>query len=391
VSRHRYPIAILSLFVLFASATLPSPLYELYRRDWGISAATIGVVFAVYACSLIPSLILLGRLSDDWGRRRTMILGLAVAALGMIVFAFATNVPWLIAARIVQGVAMGVCTGAAAAAILEWSPAAIKPRVGQFTAVTMSAGAGAGPLLAGLLAQYAPLAHVLSYAVMTAILAAVIAALFTIPSDTPGPEHHHKGGLIGVPREMLGAFVLASAESFLGWASFALYLSLVPSYIATLLNVHNLLVGGGVIAFLQAASIAAVLRLGRIAVAPMIVTAMSLLIAGLALVVVAVPLHATAIVALSAVCVGAGAGLSITAGLTLINAHSPADRRGEVLSAYYIWNYLGFSVPSFIVGAAATAFGFFPAFCGAAVVIGSAAAVIGLLMLRRGVQVIAAA
>ena len=103
----RYPIAALALALMLAGTLLPTPLFELYHRTWNLTPAEISLVFAVYAASLIPSLIFLGGLSDSIGRRRTILLAFAVLAVGSLIFAFADGLPWLIAARIVQGVGMG--------------------------------------------------------------------------------------------------------------------------------------------------------------------------------------------------------------------------------------------------------------------------------------------
>ena len=86
---------------------MPTPLYQLYHREWGLTPSQISFVFAIYAASLIPSLLFLGGISDGIGRRRTLLIAIAIAALGSLVFAFASGLWWLIAARAFQGVALG--------------------------------------------------------------------------------------------------------------------------------------------------------------------------------------------------------------------------------------------------------------------------------------------
>ena len=87
-----YPLAAASLGLLLAGTFMPSPLYELYRRQWGFSPAEISIVFAVYACSLIPSLLFLGGISDRIGRRRTLLIALAVQAAAALTFAAAGSI-----------------------------------------------------------------------------------------------------------------------------------------------------------------------------------------------------------------------------------------------------------------------------------------------------------
>ncbi|MBB1037452.1 multidrug effflux MFS transporter, partial [Dietzia natronolimnaea] len=116
-SRSWTPFVLMALVVaaaLMSSAT-PSPLYVDYQEAWGTSGAMITVVYAVYALAVLVPLLLLGRLSDAIGRRPVVITGLVLLVLSMAGLAAAPSVAWLIAARVVQGLGVGLVTGSAAA------------------------------------------------------------------------------------------------------------------------------------------------------------------------------------------------------------------------------------------------------------------------------------
>ncbi len=89
------------LLALFASAT-PSPLYADYAARWHFSTPMLTVVFAAYAFGALTALLLVGRLSDDLGRRPLLAAGLAVLLGAMLLFALARSVEWLLAARLVK-------------------------------------------------------------------------------------------------------------------------------------------------------------------------------------------------------------------------------------------------------------------------------------------------
>ena len=76
----RYPIAVAAIALLIARVFMPTPLYQLYHREWGLTPSQISVVFAIYAASLIPSLLFLGGISDGIGRRKTLLIAIAIAA-----------------------------------------------------------------------------------------------------------------------------------------------------------------------------------------------------------------------------------------------------------------------------------------------------------------------
>jgi MFS family permease len=248
----RYPVAAAALGLMLAGTLLPTPLFELYHRMWNLTPAEISLVFAIYAGSLIPSLLFLGSLSDRYGRRRTILLALGLLALGSLIFAFAHGLWWMIGARIVQGVGMGIGTGSAAAAVREWMNEADRPRAGAVTVVAVSAGSAAGALLGGVLGQFAPFPLVLPYVVHIALLACGAIAVAMVPSCPHLQSAVDHSPIPQIPRTIRRPFFIASVESFIGWATFAIFVALVPSFLARALDLHNLLVGATVITLIQA-------------------------------------------------------------------------------------------------------------------------------------------
>jgi MFS family permease len=381
----RYPIAAMAMGLMLAGTLLPTPLFELYHRLWQLTPAQLSLVFAVYAGSLIPSLLFLGGLSDEIGRRRTILLAFALLALGSLVFAFADGLIWLIVARIVQGIAMGIGTGAAAAAIREWMHERDRQHAGAVTVVSVAVGSAAGALLGGTLAQFAPDPLSLPYFVHIGLLACGAVAVATVPSC----PHLHPAGLsavIAIPPAIRRPFLIASTQSFIGWSTFAIFIALVPSFLAGALGLHNLLVGAFVIAAIQIGSVSASLAGQRLSNRTAIITAMLALGAGLWLLLIAVALHSEVLIAAASLIAGAGGGLSYLAGLNIIGAISPPEHRAETLSAFLVACYLGFSIPALSIGVAAARFGLNASFIGAALVLGVIAVTVGALATERNLR-----
>src|SRR3954452_25004820 len=108
--------------VLMAGANLATPLYAIYAKRFHFSSLVLTAIFATYAIVLVPSLVLFGRLSDRLGRRIVFLLGLLFAVAGLVVFAVAQSDLWLFGARALQGLAVGMISGAATAALVELDP-----------------------------------------------------------------------------------------------------------------------------------------------------------------------------------------------------------------------------------------------------------------------------
>lgn len=385
----RYPVAATAMGLMLAGTLLPTPLFELYHRLWNLTPAEISLVFAVYAGSLIPSLLFLGGLSDRFGRKRTILFAFALLALGSLIFALAQGLWWMIAARIVQGVGMGIGTGAAAAAVREWMHERDRPRAGAITVVAVSAGSAAGALMGGILGQFAPHPLVVPYVVHIALLACGAIAIALVPACPILAQASHTA-LPSIPRAIRRPFFIAAIESFIGWSTFAIFIALVPSFLARALDLHNLLVGASVITLIQIGSVIASLAGAKLPSRIAIFGAMLALGAGLWMLLLGIAIRSEFLIAFASVVAGGGGGLSYLAGLNIIGSISPPEHRAETMSAFLVACYLGFSVPALGVGIAATHYGLNAAFIGAAVVLGAIAVGVSVLATDRNLKAAAA-
>jgi MFS family permease len=365
----RYPVAAAALGLLLAGAFMPSPLYEFYRTQWGLTPGDISFVFAIYAATLIPSLLFFGGVSDDIGRRKTLIIALGIASLGAVTFALASNLWWLLAGRALQGVAIGIGTPAATAAIREWMPDGMQNRAGSVAIVGLATGSAAGALIAGVLAQYAPLPTRLTFIVYIALAAILALVIRTVPSCPHTHAAAHRG-LPVIPPAIRRPMLVASAQSFIGWAVISIFASLVPSFLQTALGVRNLLVGAFVILCVQTGQVVAAGIGSRLSNRTAIILGMLALGAGVWMLLLGVPDHIYVVLVLACGIAGLGNGFSYLAGLNIVNAIAPPEHRAETLSALFVASYLGFSLPALAVGISANHVGLYTAIAGFAVVLG---------------------
>jgi MFS family permease len=341
----------LILTVTMLGTTLPTPLYDIYQGRWHFSAAIVTVTFAVYAAAVIATLLLAGRASDQAGRRRVLAVALGASALSTIVFILAPDVGALIVARIVSGLSAGLMTGTATAALTELAPASASRRASLVATAANMAGLGLGPLVSGLLAQYAPDPTKLVFEVYLAVLAAAGLILLLVPETVP---HRTRPALrftgLGIPERGRGEFIAAGVAGFAAFALLGLFSSLVPGFIAGQLHQPSHAVQGAVVFLLLAVGAASQVALSRFASRRVVLAGLGLLLAGLALIVAALAISAMGLFLAGTVAAGVAVGAIFLGSLATANRLAPAGRRGQTLSAFFVACYAGLVIPVVGVG-----------------------------------------
>jgi MFS family permease len=175
------------------------------------------------------------------------------------------------------------------------------------------------------------------------------------------PETSSCSGRIGfqrltIPTEAQAVFAVAATAAFAGFAVSGLYTALTPSFISDVVGIENHLIAGTVAASVFLSSAAAQLLAGRIGS-----RAVAIGCAGLVLgaAIIAGALHFASLAGLIAggLVAGVGQGLSFGPGLTMVIEQTPADRRAEVSSTYFVVAYVAISLPVIGAGLAATVWG----------------------------------
>jgi MFS family permease len=338
---------------LFMGSTLLTPLYDLYRTAFHLSVAELGLLYAVYVLGNLAALLFLGRLSDQIGRRPVVLGGLALAALSAGLFLAAGSPPLLFAGRIVSGLAVGVGSGAATAWIAESTPKDRRAEAAATMTTFNFAGLAFGPIVAGVLAQYAPWPQRLPFGVYLVLLA-VTALMAMRPKETVRRDAGAAIDLrprLGVPAKARLAFIAPATAGFTAMAVVGFYAALGPGLVAQALHLHNRALSNLVVALLFVIAAVVIVASKRLGARPAMLAGLILTPAGLGLLAAAQALaSAPLMLAGTAVC-GAATAASYRGGLASASALAPPERRSEVASSYFVCCFLGNALP--IMGVAA--------------------------------------
>ncbi len=330
-----------------------TPMLLVYHGQLGLSTGTLEALFGVYALGLIPGLLIAGPLSDTWGRRPVIVASVTLSLAGTLSLVVAGHgVTLLYVGRFLTGLGSGAAFGAGTAWLRELS----RPPFGDATdhsaarrgAVAMTIGFAVGPLVSGLLAQWAADPRVVPYlphlVLMLAVLAVVVGAPETVARGG--------GGTIGraLPSLRQPRFyrVVAPMAPWV-FAAPAVAFALLPSVVGAAHATDGVALTAVVAmaAALAGVFIQPVARRLDVHAAGNRAATLGLAVIGVGLVLGAVTAHAQHpwLLIPNSIVLGIGYGLCLVAGLVEVQRLAHPEALAGLTAIYYVLTYLGFAVP----------------------------------------------
>ena len=359
--RHRMGFWVVAVVfaVTTAFSTVPTPLYPLYEERDGFGSFTVTVVFAVYAVGVAVGLVAAGHLSDRTGRRPVLVGALLCQLAAAALFLVWPALPGLLLGRFVTGLGVGMATPTATAYLqdLHIRSRPTAGQAGRFEAVSTAAnvgGLGVGPLVAGVLAAYAPAPIHTPYAVFAVLLVAGAVAVTALPETVDRPARPAPYRMQRVrPHGGAGPFCLAVACGSAALAIFGLFTSLAPGFVATTLHQSSPAVAGTAVFSVFAAAVLGQSLTGALRPAARRALGVAAEAAGCAAVAVGMVRADPALFIAGGVIAGIGAGTLFKSAVALITEAAPADVRAEALATFFLAAYTGLVLTSLGLGLAA--------------------------------------
>ena len=378
--------AALTFVVTMMGTTLPTPLYPIYQAELGFSQLIITVIFAAYAVGVIGALIVTGSWSDQLGRRPMLALGLMFSAASACAFLWGGGLAPLLLGRVLSGISAGIFTGTATVAVVELAPAAWAGSATLIATAANMGGLGLGPLFAGVLSQYLPAPLTLCFVADLVLIALAGVAVALVPETAERPARPRlRIQSLQVPAAVRGVFIPAAIAGFAGFSVLGLFTAIAPAFMGKILNYDNHALTGAVVFLLFVASTLGQVGQSRLPERWRLPLGCIGLIVGIALVALAILQSSLAFLVAGAIVTGIGQGVAFRAGMGAVTAASPAARRGEVASTFFVVLYVAISIPVVGIGVAAQTLGLRTAGIGfsMAVAVLAALALISLLLRRR--------
>ncbi|NUU06528.1 MFS transporter [Leifsonia sp. C5G2] len=369
-------------FVAVALAVgAPSPLFVLYEQEWGFQPWLLTVAFAIYAVTLLITLLVAGSLSDHIGRRPVLIGALALQVVAMLVFLFAPDIGWIVGARAVQGVATGAAMSTFTAALVELAPERQKKLGATIGSTAPVGGIAIGAFLTGLAVQFVPQPTTLVFVTLAVLFAAGILVVVGSPETVtrrPGAVRSLIPRVL-IPREARSEFAGAIPLFLATWMLAGLFIGLSPSILHGVFHLDSGLLNGAIVAVPPAVGAVAGLLLTRAPARRTVVWAMAAIVAGVAIAAVGMATAALPLLFAGATVAGGGFGAGFSAMLRMLAPLAPNDQRAELFAGIFLVSYLAYGVPALVAGELIGWIGLLPTALGYSAAI-AAAAIVALVV-----------
>ena len=177
--------------------TIILPLLPFYAERMGATPAVIGLLVATYAVFQLVAGPIIGRMSDQWGRRPLLLISQVGTLIGFLMLAYANSLTMVFASRVVDGITAGNLSLAQAYISDVTKP---EERARSFGIIGIAFGLGflLGPAFSGTLAQFGYRYPILAAAGLSAL--SIAATYFLLPGNAAGRE----GAAVGAGGRRLG-------------------------------------------------------------------------------------------------------------------------------------------------------------------------------------------
>ncbi len=349
MTRHRsgfWAVAFAFLIVM-AFATLPSPLYGLYRERDGLSAFTITIVYAIWAVSTIAALIAVPFIAERIGRRGVMLASVATMIVAAGELAAWKALPGLLLGRLLTGVSVGLAAGTAITYLIELRLRAdpnASPAVARTIGTSVNVGAlGIGPLVAGCLAAWVIRPLTVPYLVWIVLGAVALVGLAAAP-ETAARTANRAPFPVRLP-------VAAGAATLAAFAANGLFAGLSGLFLATTFHNPSPALAGATLFIVFFAGVVSQLATGGLRASHVFALGTISMLLGLVLLVTAVRLStpSLALFLISGGLIGAGAGAVFKGTTGLVLDGTAPENRVAMTAELLIALFVGLSVP--VIGA----------------------------------------
>ncbi|CAG9610256.1 MFS transporter [Pseudoneobacillus rhizosphaerae] len=168
-------ILMINMFIAIGSFGIIIPILPAYLESIGQGGTAAGLFIAMFAGAQFLFSPIAGKWTDQYGRRKMIIYGLAGLTLSMFIF-YAVDSIWLLyASRVVGGIGCAMLVPAIFAYVADITTMEQRAKGNSYVSAAMSLGIVVGPGIGGFLAEYG-----LKFPFLISAIVSLVSVLFSV-------------------------------------------------------------------------------------------------------------------------------------------------------------------------------------------------------------------
>ncbi len=341
-----------SLLMVYLASAAPIPLYGIYRAEGALTYTDLSLSSVFYFAGAVTALVIFGRLSNHFGRKRVAVVSVILTALACLLFFNVHSATPLLLGRLLQGLSCGLASTALASWVVDSSesvPAWLAPAVlstGPMTGLTI------GGIGSGILVEYGPMPRQFTFMIVIGLL--VLCALLVLKgketiNGKPGALASLKPDM-SLPATARKAFPLAAVTFVCTWSLGGFFQAFGPAMAREQLHSTSALAAALVFASIMAPGSIGASLAGRMhAVTAQKLGMLSFTIAVMVLLWTLDFGNLTLFLIVSVI-TGIAQGTVLAGSIQTMVADLLITERAGVLSVIYASSYTGAAIPTLVAG-----------------------------------------
>ena len=360
-------LLVLAILAALLNSTAPSPLYQAYITHLNLPQVAGAAIFAFYAVGTLCALLIAGRIGDKVRDRRQIIIpGLAVVALGAIVFAVADSLWMLLLGRFLAGFGTGAIAGTATAALYDLERPEKRYHAAVIATVGFTLGATLGPVLTSIALFLDAWPLVTPF--VTIALVSASCGLGLIGATWPRAGRVPEAALDPEPaallcesdvrtRRLASPFVLAASTLSIAWVVGSMLMAIGPAVATGIFHMPSVALAGLMPAAFQLSAGIGQYLFGKLAALRAIRLGLFGLVAITLLLLVGAEMASLPILVIAMPAYGLAYGAAFVGAAGLVNETAEPQHRARTVSRFYIAGYLSNALPVLALGSLVDALG----------------------------------
>lgn len=148
------PITLLAYFLILMDNSIIFTSSIQIAKSLTLSSSELSWVSSAYTLSFGGFLLLSGRLSDIWGKKRVFLIGLSIFGITSLLIGFSQNASMIIGMRVLQGIGSSIIAPTSLALIMDTYKNDMRQKAISYYGATAGIGSSIGLLVGGGLTSF---------------------------------------------------------------------------------------------------------------------------------------------------------------------------------------------------------------------------------------------